>query len=238
MSADPDGELPSARHGRAVGHAMENLVNQLELKPKLRGWLHFGAGPLAFLLGLWLLVVVPEQSLRLAVAVYVATSVLLFSVSASFHLGAGGPRIQEALQRLDHANIYLFIAGSYTPFGAALPDQDSGRLILLLVWSVAIIGSTIRVFWISAPRWLSVASYVGLGWIAVFFLPNLWQAFGGTVVTLLALGGVLYTVGGVVYASKRPNPAPSWFGFHEVFHALTITAFLVQFVAIAMIVLA
>ena len=237
MDPDRDTEPQSPEHAHRVSHVLESLAEQLDLKPKLRGWLHFGAGPLALVMGLWLLVLVPEQAHRAAVAVYVATSVLLFSVSASFHLGAGGPRTQAFLNRLDHANIYLFIAGSYTPFGAAMPDPAAGRLILMLVWSIAITGLTIRVFWRSAPRWLSVASYIGLGWVAVFFLPSLWHAFGGMVVALMVLGGVLYTLGGIIYAKKRPNPAPDWFGFHEVFHALTIAAFGVQFAAIVMVVL-
>ena len=192
--------------------------------------------PLALVLGLGLLVFVSDQSLRLAVACYVATTVLLFAVSASYHLGAGGPRTQDFLQRLDHANIYLFIAGSFTPFCVALPDPATSRLGLVLIWSIAIAGVSVRVFWRSAPRWLSVASYVGMGWVAAFFLPSLWRAFGSSVVLLLMLGGVLYTVGGIVYARKRPNPAPDWFGFHEIFHALTITAFAVQFAAIVKIV--
>jgi len=235
MRADQDDDRTN-EPARAVGHGLEALAEHLDLKPKLRGWLHFGAGPLALVLGLGLLVFVPDQSLRLAVACYVAMTVLLFSVSASYHLGAGGPRTQDFLQRLDHANIYLFIAGSYTPFGAALPDPATSRLVLVLVWSIAFAGVIVRVFWRSAPRWLSVASYVGLGWVAVFFLPDLWRAFGSSVVLLMIVGGVLYTAGGIVYARKRPNPAPDWFGFHEVFHALTITAFAVQFVAIVRVV--
>lgn len=237
MRADPDKNSSSTEADHAVADIVEKLVDQLDLKPKLRGWLHFGAGPLAFVLGLWLLVLVPSQSLRMAVALYVATTVLLFSVSASYHLGAGGPRVQDLLQRIDHANIYLFIAGSYTPFGAALPDPRTGRLILMLVWSIALVGLMIRVFWHTAPRWLSVASYLGLGWVAIIFLPDLWRAFGGVVVSLIAAGGMLYTVGGVVYARRRPDPAPDWFGFHEVFHALTIAAFLVQLVAVVIVVL-
>jgi hemolysin III len=237
MGKEPNEDSSSTEIDRMAGNGKDSIADLLQLKPKLRGWLHFGAGPMAFLLGLGLLVLVQEQALRLAVAVYVATTVLLFSVSASYHLGAGGPRVQQFLQRLDHGNIYLFIAGSYTPFGAALPDPDTSRLVLALVWSIAIIGSIISVFWRSAPRWLLVCSYIGLGWVALFFIPDLWRAFGATVVALLLGGGVLYTVGGVVYARRQPDPAPSWFGFHEVFHALTISAFLVQFAAIAMIVL-
>jgi len=206
------------------------------LKPRLRGWLHFGAAPLAFVMGLGLLVATPTAGLRLAVAVYVATTVLLFGVSASYHLGAGGPRTNTFLNRLDHANIYLFTAGSYTPFAAAVAVRRTGVIMLVLVWTIALIGLVVRVLWRGAPRWLAVGSYLALGWVAVLFLPTIWRDFGPAVVGLVALGGLLYTIGGVVYARKKPDPYPEWFGYHEVFHALTIAAYLAQFVAIAMVV--
>lgn len=206
-----------------------------DLKPKLRGWLHFGTAPTAFVLGLTLLVFTPSQAHRAGVAIYVGSAVLLFGVSAAYHLGAGGPRTNAFLRRLDHANIYLFIAGSYTPFAVALPEY--GTLLLVLVWTIAIIGTTIGVAWWSAPRWLVVGSYLALGWVAVLFLPVLWQAFGAGVVILIAIGGLLYSIGAVVYARKKPDPSPDWFGYHEVFHAFTIAAFLVQWVAIAMVVI-
>lgn len=205
-----------------------------ELKPRLRGWLHFGTAPTAFVLGLLLLVFTPTVALRAGVAVYVASAVLLFGVSAAYHLGAGGPRTNAFLHRLDHANIYLFIAGSYTPFAVALPEY--GTLLLILVWGIAITGTTIGVVWWNAPRWLVVGSYLALGWVAVLFLPILWQAFGAGVVILIAIGGVLYSVGAVIYARKSPDPSPDWFGYHEVFHSFTIAAFLVQLFAITTVV--
>ena len=205
----------------------------MQAKPRLRGWLHFGAGPLSFVLGLGLLVVTASQANRVAVAIYVFTTVMLFSVSAAYHLGAGGPRTNAFLNRLDHANIYLFIAGSYTPFAVAMGGSQQW-IILALVWGIAAVGLIARVTWRSAPRWLAVGSYIGLGWVAVFFLPAIWSAFGLVVVSLMALGGALYTAGGVVYARKGPNFHHGWFGFHELFHALTIAAFLCQFAAIAL----
>ncbi len=201
--AEPAGHEESGSEGarERLGHAIEHAKEAV--KPKLRGWLHFGAAPLALVLGLGLMVVTPTERLRGAVAIYVLTTVLLFGVSAAYHLGAGRPSVNAFLRKLDHANIYLFIAGSYTPFAAALPDQRLGATILALVWGIA---------------------------------PSFWTAFGPGVVALLALGGVLYTIGGVVYARKRPNPHPGWFGFHEVFHAFTIAAYLVQYVAVAIVV--
>jgi len=203
------------------------------LKPKLRGWLHFGAAPLALVLGLGLMVLTPEQDLRAAVAVYVLTTVLLFGVSAAYHLGAGRPAVNAFLRRLDHANIYLFIAGSYTPFAVAMPDRGTGMTILVLVWAIALLGLVLPIAWLHAPRWVTAGSYIALGWVALFYLPAISAAFGPLTVVLLALGGVLYTIGGVVYARKRPNPHPQWFGFHELFHAFTIAAYLVQFAAVA-----
>ena len=206
------------------------------LKPRLRGWLHFGAAPLAFVLGLALMVVTPSEGLRVAVAVYVLTTVLLFGVSSAYHLGAGSARVNAFLRKVDHANIYLFIAGSYTPFAAALPDARLRWTVLALVWGIALVGLIVRVAWTGAPRWLVTGSYIALGWVAVFFLPAFYRDLGAATVALLAVGGVLYTVGGVVYALKRPNPHPEWFGFHELFHAFTIAAYLVQYVAVAMVV--
>jgi len=205
----------------------------MALKPKLRGWLHFGTAPVAFILGLFLLVVTPTMALRAGVAVYIGSAVLLFGVSAAYHLGAGGPKTNAFLHRLDHANIYLFIAGSYTPFAVGLPKY--GTLLLALVWGIALIGTFIGVAWWSAPRWLVVGSYLALGWVALIFLPVLWNAYGPGIVALIALGGVLYSVGAVVYARKKPDPNPNWFGYHEIFHSFTIAAFLVQLVAIAIV---
>ena len=217
--------------------AMDAIPQPALIKPRLRGWLHFGAAPLALVLGLVLVVLTPEEDLRAAVAVYVLTTVLLFGVSAAYHLGAGSPGINAFLRRLDHANIYLFIAGSYTPFAMALEDRALGWLILGLVWGIALIGLLLPMLWMHAPRWITAGSYIALGWVAVFFLPDLYRAFGPWVVTLIGLGGVLYTIGGVVYALKRPNPSPGWFGFHELFHAFTIGAYLVQYCAVALVVL-
>lgn len=205
-------------------------------RPHLRGWLHLGAAPLAFLTGLALLVATPTVGERVAVAVYVATTVLLFGVSASYHLGAGGPRTNALLNRLDHANIYLFIAGTCTPLAQSVTDVRMGTAMLVLVWSIAVVGLIARVLWRAAPRWLAVGSYLALGWVSVLFLPTLASDFGVAVVSLLAVGGVLYSVGAVVYARKRPDPHPDWFGYHEVFHALTIAAYLFHFAAIALVV--
>jgi hemolysin III len=137
---------------------------------------------------------------------------------------------------MDHANIYLIIAGTYTPFAVLALPPDQGRTLLLIVWSGAIAGVGLRVFWTAAPRWLTTSLYVLVGWIAVFFLPGLINGAGVAAVTLIIIAGVLYTIGAVVYATKRPNPSPEWFGFHEVFHAFTIAAFTAQYIAVWIVV--
>lgn len=230
--------MPETEPAAVEEHAEADVLHVAALRPKLRGWLHFGAAPLAFLLGLGLLVVTPSQGLRAAVAVYVATTVLLFGVSSAYHLGAGSARTNAFLRKLDHANIYLFIAGSYTPFAAALPDATLRWTVLALVWGIGLVGLAVRVAWTGAPRWLVTGSYLALGWVALFFLPAFYRDLGAATVILLSIGGVLYSIGGVIYARKRPNPHPAWFGFHELFHAFTVAAYLVQFLAVALVVTA
>jgi hemolysin III len=185
------------------------------------------------LLCLALLVVADDPTDRLAVAVYTATSVLLFSVSAVYHRGTWGPRMDGFLRRLDHADIFLIIAGTYTPFAVLLLPTDRARLLLTLVWSGAVAGVLFRLFWLGAPRWAYVAAYVVLGWVAVFFIGDLVSAGGWVILVTMLTGGLLYTIGAVVYATKKPDPSPRWFGYHEVFHALTIGAWLAFYIGIA-----
>jgi len=207
------------------------------IKPKLRGWLHFGAAPVALVLGLALMVITPTVGMRIAVAVYVITTVMLFGVSAAYHLGVGSRNVNGYLRQLDHANIYLFIAGSYTPLASSLKDTRLGWIILSLVWSIGVSGMILPIAWLHAPRWITAGSYIALGWVAIFFMPAFYTAFGLASISLLGLGGLFYTIGGVIYARKHPNPFPQWFGFHELFHAFTIAAYLVHYAVMAVVVL-
>jgi hemolysin III len=212
--------------------ALEERVDAVvaAVKPHLRGWLHLAMAPLALLAGLVLVVVSDSEAARISAAVFTLTAVLLFGVSAIYHRGTWGPRMGAFLKRFDHSNIFLIIAGSYTPFALLLP-RDEGRTMLVIVWLGSIAGVLFRVLWVGAPRWLYVPIYVALGWVAVFYLPPLLRHGGWLIVTLVCIGGLLYTLGAIVYGIKRPNPSPRWFGFHEVFHALTILAFTTHYVA-------
>ncbi len=206
------------------------------VKPHLRGWLHLGAFPLSLAAGTVLVVLAPTTQARVATAIYAVTASLLFGISALYHRGHWGPRAEGVLKRFDHANIFLIIAGTYTPFTVLLLPEGPARVLLWLVWGGALAGVAFRVLWVGAPRWLYVPVYLALGWVAVVYLPEFLHHGGAATLTLVVVGGVLYTLGGLVYGLKRPDPSPRWFGFHEVFHALTIAAFVVHYVGVSLVV--
>ena len=216
---------------RAVVDDLESLARSV--KPRLRGWLHAGTFPVAVAAGIVLVVLADGTRETVANAVYAASAALLFGISALYHRGNWSPGTEKLLKRLDHSNIFLIIAGTYTPFSVILLRDHGGTMLLWIVWTAALGGIAFRVLWVGAPRWLYTPVYLGLGWVAVFYLGDLLDSGGAAVVTLLAVGGLLYSVGGVVYAIKKPNPSPRWFGFHEVFHALTILAFLAHYIAVS-----
>jgi hemolysin III len=221
-----------APDSRAVVDDLEELARSV--KPRLRGWLHAGTFPLALAAGIVLVVLADGTRETVANAVYAASAVLLFGISALYHRGNWTPRTELLLKRLDHSNIFLIIAGTYTPFSLILLENDGGTALLWIVWAAALGGIAFRVLWVGAPRWLYTPVYIGLGWVAVFYLGDILDAGGWAVVALLAIGGLFYTAGGIVYGLKRPNPSPQWFGFHEVFHALTLGAYAVHYVAVSL----
>ncbi|WP_433338545.1 PAQR family membrane homeostasis protein TrhA [Spirillospora sp. CA-294931] len=206
------------------------------VKPRLRGWLHAGTFPLALVAGMVLVALGPTVAARLCALVYALTSTLLFGVSAAYHRGRWSEGVADWLRRFDHANIYLIIAGTYTPFAYLILDGGARVLVLSVVWGGAIAGVLFRVLWVRAPRWLYTALYIGLGWVAAFFVPQFIDGTGWVVASLVALGGVLYSAGGLVYGLRRPNPSPRWFGFHEVFHSLTVAAYVLQYIAVSFVI--
>ncbi|RKS93688.1 hemolysin III [Microbacterium sp. AG790] len=209
---------------------------QVELKPTWRGWIHAGTFPVAVAAGVLLIVFAHGAAAKWAAAVFMLTSLLLFGNSALYHRFTWGPTTKAVLKRIDHANILLLIAGTYTPIAVLALTPDKGTLLLVLVWSGAILGILFRVFWINAPRWLYVALYLLLGWAAVMYLGDLLHA-NVAMMILVIVGGLLYTGGAVVYALKKPNPWPGHFGFHEIFHVCTVLAFLCHWTACLLIAL-
>lgn len=206
----------------------------VEVRPTWRGWIHAGTFPIAIVAGIVLIVLAQGGAAKWAAAVFMVTSLLLFGNSALYHRFDWGPTIKAVLKRIDHANILLLIAGTYTPLAVlALPPQK-GMVLLIVVWGGTVLGILFRVFWINAPRWLYVALYLALGWAAVMYMVDLLQA-NVAMMVLVFVGGLLYTAGAIVYAMKKPNPWPGHFGFHEIFHVCTVLAFLCHWTACLLI---
>ena len=201
-----------------------------DIKPTWRGWIHAATFPVAIIAGIVLIALAQGAPAKWSSAVFMGTSLMLFGNSALYHRFNWKPKTRAILKRIDHANILLLIAGTYTPIAVLALPTSQAVLLLSLVWSGAILGILFRVFWIDAPRWLYVALYLVLGWAAVMYVVPLSQA-SATMMVLVAVGGILYTLGAIVYAMKRPNPWPGHFGFHEIFHVFTVLAFLCHWTA-------
>jgi len=201
-----------------------------DLKPTWRGWIHAGTFPVAIAAGIVLVALAHGAPAKWAAAVFTLTSMLLFGNSALYHRFDWKPRTKVILKRIDHANILLLIAGTYTPLAVLALPGEKGFLLLAIVLAGALAGIAFRVFWITAPRWLYLVIYLALGWAAVMYMGDLLAASVAMMV-LVVVGGLLYTVGAVIYGVKKPNPIPGVFGFHEIFHALTVLAFLCHWAA-------
>jgi hemolysin III len=206
----------------------------VSLKPRLRGVFHQWACAVSVPLGVALVIVAGTGRARIALTAYAVSLVGLFGVSALYHrINWRSLTARDWMRRLDHSMIFILIAGSYTPFAVLVLRGPLASAILLAVWGGATLGVGFNLVWSNAPSWLRAALYVVLGWVVVAALPQLASAIGLGGLTLLGVGGVLYTLGAVVYAVKRPNPAPAVFGYHEIFHILVIAAAALQYAVIA-----
>jgi hemolysin III len=183
--------------------------------------------------GTLLLLTAPTGRALAAAAVYAASVSALFGTSALYHRVTWSPRAYRRMRRLDHAMIFVLIAGTFTPFGLLALSGALATAILSVVWGGAAGGILLKLVWIDAPRWLSAGVYVALGWVGVAAVPALVVRVGWIATGLLLLGGLLYSAGALVYAFRRPDPVPAVFGYHEVFHALVIAAALAQYAAVA-----
>ena len=225
-----------ASSGSIPGSTVEAIASAVaELKPRLRGWLHAYAAVISVVTGATLVSVTAalrNGSASASTAIYSATITLLFGTSALYHRRDWSPRAHAVMKRLDHSMIFVFIAGTYTPLAVLTLPRNSAIAVLVAVWSGAAIGVALKTTWLSAPRWLSAPCYIALGWVAVFVMPDILHNGGVAAFVLIVAGGVIYTIGGVVYALKRPDPYPGTFGFHEVFHLCTLLAAACHYIAI------
>jgi hemolysin III len=204
------------------------------VKPRFRGVLHKWAFFVSLVTGAVLVLVAPAGRATLAVTIYALTVAGLFGVSATYHrVDWASDSARRWMRRLDHSMIFLLIAGTYTPFALLVLHGTLATAILIAVWGGALAGIVLNLLWIDAPKWLTAVVYVALGWVAVAAFPAMFHDLGVTPTMLVALGGVLYTIGAVVYAVRRPDPVPGVFGYHEVFHALVIAAAAVQYGVVA-----
>jgi hemolysin III len=233
-SCEPQGD-DAGENAHPVAALLERAADLAEpIKPRLRGWLHAGMVPAALIAGIVLICLARTPQAAMACAVYSVTAWLLFATSAIYHRGTWGALGEALLRRLDHANIFLIIAGTCTPLAVLLLPAEQRSMLLWIVWTGALAGIAFRVLWVGAPRWLYTPCYLALGWAPVCYLPDFLRTGGAAVLALIVVGGLLYSAGAVVYALQRPDPSPRWFGFHEVFHSLTVAAFTAHYVAISL----
>ncbi|MEY4322173.1 MAG: hypothetical protein RL167_901 [Actinomycetota bacterium] len=211
--------------------------NNPDKKPSWRGWIHAGVLPLVIAGGIVLIVLANGIPAKVTAAIFFASSVLLFGNSALYHRFDWKPKTKLVLKRIDHANIFLLIAGSYTPITWLALPQEKALLLISIIWGTAILGIGFRVFWITAPRWLYVPIYIGMGWGAMAYVVDFMNA-NPAMMILILVGGGCYTIGALAYALKKPNPWPGHFGFHEIFHSFTVLAFLCHWTGILLISLA
>ena len=188
--------------------------------------------PISLVVGIVLITLATELRGRITLGVFTITAVTLFTCSALYHRVGWSKKYKALWRRIDHANIPILIAGTYTPFAIFLLEPRQATILLLVVWIGALVTATLRVAWLGAPRWLYVIAYIALGWAAVAFMPEFLATGGVLVFLLILLGGLLYSSGAIIYALKRPNFSPRWFGFHELFHIFVLAAWVSQYVGV------
>jgi len=229
-----ESESPPLKAGRAAEHLIESAAEVLT-KPRMRGWIHFYSAWLAIICGATLVSVswaVSSPRAGHSTLVYAAATVAMFAVSATYHrVQWKSEAARNRMKRLDHSMIFMFIAGSYTPFARLVMPQNTGVQVLWIVWGGALAGIVLKVCWPSAPRWVGVPLYLLLGWVAVWYCPTILHEAGVAAMVLLAVGGVFYSIGGVFYGVRWPDPWPRTFGYHEFFHAFTAIAAILHYIA-------
>jgi hemolysin III len=209
------------------------LVSQMPVRPRLRGALHGVAFGVAIVVGAVFVTAADGGRRTLGAAVFAGAVAAMLGASTLYHRVTWSPRWRPWMRRVDHAGIYLLIAGTYTPVGLLVVHGTTQHVVLALVWSGAAAATLLKFCWVGAPKWLSALFGIAVGWAGVASMPQVARNAGIACVVLLAVGGLAYTAGAIVYARRKPDPVPTVFGYHELFHALTIVALACQYVAIA-----
>jgi len=227
----------AARLYRLAEGVYASRIETPRVKPRFRGVSHQYAFYASLVVGAALVIAASGPRETLAASIFAVTVATMFGVSALYHRLTWAPAARRWLRRLDHAAIYLLIAGTYTPFGLLVLSGRWQVTVLAIVWCGALAAIVFKLLWTDAPKWVAVAVAVPLGWVGVVAFPELLDTRGIAATTLLATGGILYSLGAIVYALRRPDPLPAVFGYHEVFHALVIAATACQYVSVAFVVL-
>ncbi len=210
-------------------------VSKQPFRPRLRGVIHYYAFFFSLLAGAALIAIAPTPTALVGTAVYAASLSALLGTSALFHRVTWSVPTRRWIGRLDHSMISVLIAGTYTPFGMTAPSGTMAASLLLPIWLAALAGITLHLLWYDAPKWLSAVAYVATGSIAAVAFPGLAELWGWAPPVLLLAGGIVYSLGALVYATQRPNPIPHVFGYHEVFHSLVVVAAAAHYVAVAIV---
>ena len=213
--------------------AASTAIGEERTRPRFRGVTHKYAFYASLITGAVLLVAAPTRKAGAAAAIYAASVSALFGTSALYHRITWQPSARRWMRRLDHSMIFILIAGTYTPFAVLVLHGTLAHVVLAVVWGGALAGVILKLVWIDAPKWLVSGVYVALGWVGVVTIPQLLSRAGVGAVALIVVGGLLYSAGAVIYALRRPDPSPTVFGYHEIFHLLVIGAVALQYAVVA-----
>jgi hemolysin III len=224
-------QMAAARETAAM--AAHAAAHKLSQKPRLRGVSHQWAFFVSLGAGAALIFAASGARAVIAMSIYAFSLSAMLGTSALYHRVTWTPDVRRWMRRLDHTMIFVFIAGTYTPFAMLVMHGTLATVVLIVVWTTAAAGLVLNLVWISAPYWVSAVIYLSTGWVAIVTLPQLWDEIGPVGIGMIALGGALYSAGAVVYARRKPDPRPQVFGYHEIFHVLVIAAAAVQYAAVA-----
>ena len=224
-------QMAAARDTAAM--AAHAAAQKLAQKPRLRGVSHQWAFFVSLGAGAALILAASGSRAVIAMSIYAFSLSAMLGTSALYHRVTWTPDVRQWMRRLDHTMIFVFIAGTYTPFALLVMHGTLADVVLIVVWATAAAGVILNLVWIDSPYWFTAAVYLSTGWVAIVTLPQLWDEIGPVGVGMIALGGALYSAGAVVYARRKPDPRPQVFGYHEIFHVLVIAAAAIQYAAVA-----